>query len=81
MPWLAELALFLTPFALFALWRRLNPGHEPGVPLLLAAALGVALLLGSVAWFGLGRSLEAGRYVAPHFEAGRLVPGHTEPLR
>jgi hypothetical protein len=32
-------------------------------------------------WFGLSRSLDQGVYVPPHFENGRLVPGHTEPTR
>ena len=81
MPWLAEALLFALPFLAYGLWRRLNPGIEPGPRLLLAAALGVACGLGGLWWFGLSRSLEAGRYVPPHMQDGRMVPGHTEPTR
>lgn len=79
MAFLAELLLFLLPFALYALWLRLHPGEEPGLRLLLAGAVGVLLVIASLLWFGLSRSLERGAYVPPHVENGRLVPGHAEP--
>ncbi len=78
MAWLAEAVLFLLPLLAFATWRRLNPGVEPGRGLLLAAAAGVVLALAALLWFGFSRSLEAGVYVPPHLEDGRMVPGHTE---
>ncbi len=73
-----EAVLFLLPLAAFLLWRRANPGAQPGWPFVLAAALAALLGLGSLAWFGLSHSLAPGRYVAPHMEDGRLVPGHTQ---
>jgi hypothetical protein len=81
MAWLLEALLFLVPFLGYLAWRRLNPGVEPGPRLLLAAAAGVALALGSLVWFGQSRSLEAGIYVPPHMQDGHMVPGHTEPAR
>jgi hypothetical protein len=33
-PYLIEALLFLAPFAAFFIWRRLNPGREPGTVLL-----------------------------------------------
>ena len=79
MAWLAEALLFLLPLLAYLGWRWLNPGVEPGPRLLLAAAAGVVLVLASLLWFGLSRSLEAGVYVPPHVQDGVMVPGHTEP--
>jgi hypothetical protein len=80
MAWLAELLLFLLPFAIYALWRRLNPGIEPGPRLLIAGALGLVFALAAALWYGFSRSMDASeRYVPPHFENGHLVPGHAEP--
>ena len=73
-----EVLLFLIPFLAYMAWRRLNPGVEPGPRLLLAAAVGVVLVLASLLWFGFSRSLEAGIYVPPHLQDGVMVPGHTE---
>jgi predicted benzoate:H+ symporter BenE len=78
---LAEALLFLLPFALYLLWRRLHPGQEPGLRLLVGGAVAVAAGILALLWFGLSRSLDQGVYVPPHFENGRLVPGHTEPTR
>jgi hypothetical protein len=57
--------LALLPFALYALWRRLGPNSgEPSSGMLLALLLGVGLMLGGSAWYGLSRSSERGeRYV------------------
>lgn len=79
MAWLLETLLFALPCLAYVLWRRANPGVEPGARLVLAVALGVLLGLAGLLWFGLSRSLEAGIYVPPHMQDGRLVPGHTEP--
>jgi peptidoglycan/LPS O-acetylase OafA/YrhL len=80
MAWLAELFLFLLPFFIYALWRRLNPGIEPGPRLLIAFAAGLIFALAAALWYGFSRSMDASdRYVPPRFEDGRLVPGHAEP--
>ena len=51
MPYLIEALLFLAPFAAFLIWRRLNPGREPGAVLLALAGCGAALMLAGVWWF------------------------------
>ena len=76
---LAEVFLFALPFLAYILWRRSNPSIEPGSGLVLAAALGLVCALAGMLWYGFSRSLEAGVYVPPHMEDGRLVPGRTLP--
>lgn len=79
---MAEVLLFLLPIGIFVLWRRLNPGIEPGPRLTLALLAGVGLALLMALWWGFSRSMDRdSRYVAPRFEDGRLVPGHAEPRR
>lgn len=73
----AELALFLTPFAVFLLWRRLAAGGGPPPALLAAALAGLAVFGAGLAWFGIERSLAPGRYVPARVEDGRIVPGHS----
>lgn len=72
---------FLLPFAAFVLWRKRNPDGEPSTALLIAVAVGVLACVGFAAWYGLSRREDPGRYVAPHLQDGRIVPGHTEPGR
>lgn len=81
-PYLIELLLFLTPFAAYGLWRKLNPHHEPSTVLLVLAAIGVVLMLAGAFWFGLSRSMPPGTtYVPAHIEGERIAPGHAEPRR
>jgi len=58
MPYLAELLLFLLPFAGFALWRRLNPAVEPDGRFVVAALLGAGLLLAGAVWYGKSVSMQ-----------------------
>lgn len=57
--------LALLPFAVYVLWRRLGPNSgEPSSGMLVALLIGVGLMLGGAAWYGLSRSFERGeRYV------------------
>lgn len=71
----AELALFLSPFALYAAWRIAAARAQPA--LLWSTVGAVALLAAGTIWFGLSRKLERGKtYVPAQWENGRIVPGH-----
>lgn len=75
---LLEVALFLAPFAGFALWRLAGPLMPP---ITLWAALGaVAILAGSAGWYMWdGRHPKGTLYVPSHIEDGRIVPAHQAP--
>ena len=78
MRWM-ELALFLSPFALYAAWRLAVARAQPAL-LWGVAALVACLAIGTV-WFGLVRRLSPGeQYVPAHLEDGRIVPGHGVPM-
>lgn len=80
MPYLVELLLFLSPFAAYGLWRKMNPHHEPSAVLLALAGIGVVLMLAGAFWFGVSRSMPPGvTYVPAHLEGSRVEPGHAEP--
>ena len=80
MPYLVEVLLFLAPFAAYALWRRLNPGVEPGSATIWLGLLGIGLGLAGAVWYGLSVSMEPGTvYVPARMEDGRIIPGHAAP--
>lgn len=75
--------LVLLPFALYLAWRRFGPaGGEPSSGTVLALLLGVGLMLGATAWYGLSRSMDRGTvYVPPRLGPDGVVePAHQEPL-
>ncbi|MFC0282610.1 DUF6111 family protein [Camelimonas abortus] len=77
---LQQLALFLAPFAAFAVWlalRRRNPltrapwsGRAPWL-----ALAGAALAVASLVITGLTQERRDGGYTPPRLENGRLRPG------
>lgn len=71
---LAEVALFLAPFLLFALWWHLGARSR----LAAGAVLGVVLvLLATLAWLALGTGLPRGEgYVPARLQDGRIISGH-----
>jgi len=73
---LLEVALFLAPFAGFALWRLAGPVLPP---IMLWVAIGVvAILAGTAAWhMREARFAKGVAYVPPHIENGRIVPAHA----
>ena len=74
----AEVALFLVPFALFAIWRIAAVVARPAlvwgaVAVVLALAAGTVLL-------GLSRKVDPNAaYVPARIEGGKIVPGHGVP--
>ena len=75
---LIELALFLTPFALFAAWWVLGAAATPRI--LAAACVALGVLGGGLLWFGTHRQMDPGeRYVPAHLENGRILPAIGVP--
>ena len=82
MPYLIEALLFLAPFAACFIWRRLNPGREPGTVRLVLAGCGAALMLAGALWYGLSRASAPGaKYVPARIDGTEITPGHMEPRR
>ena len=80
-----QVALFLTPFIVFALYlmaRRRAPsliGFREEAPVMWLAIGGLLLMIVSLiglAAFDGGSA--TGHYVPDRFESGRLIPGHIE---
>jgi hypothetical protein len=73
--------LFFTPFAVyfaFLLLSRRLP-QKDRAPWTMLVITGLALVVASFVWLGLTEGeTTSGRYVPPHMEAGRIVPGHVE---
>jgi hypothetical protein len=77
---LVELALFLTPFAAFFVWRFLAMGSSPSLSLVVGTACVVAVLAVALFWLSEDRALPPGTTYAPaRFEDGRVVAGHGVP--
>lgn len=77
---LLEIALFLAPFILFAVWRLAAPLLSP---IMVWSAIGaVAILAGTAGWYMRETRHPKGViYVPPHIEDGRIVPGHAAERR
>jgi hypothetical protein len=81
-PYLIEALLFLSPFTAFFIWRRLNPGREPGTVLLVLAGCGAALMLAGALWYGLSRASAPGlKYIPARIDGTEITPSHMEPRR
>ncbi|MGA8197702.1 MAG: DUF6111 family protein [Acetobacteraceae bacterium] len=77
---LVELALFLSPFVFFAIWRAVGTDGGPSIKVVGAAACVLALLAGTLVWLSLHQALPPGTAYAPaHLEDGRIVSGHAVP--
>lgn len=75
---LAEILLFLTPFALFILWRALAPyrGLRPRFVAFAAAALAVLFVI--LLWYrDVGSMSPHATYVPPTYKNGQIIPGHA----
>jgi len=77
---LAELALFLAPFAIFAAWRFLATEGGPSIRFVTIAACVVALLAGLLIWLSQEAALPPGSTYEPaRLEGGKIVSGHAAP--
>ena len=77
---LVELALFLAPFVLFAVWRFSAMEAGPPVRLIAAAAGLLVVLVVSLVWLHREAALPPGTgYEPPHWEDGHVVSGRAVP--
>ena len=77
---LVEVALFLSPFVFFAVWRAVGTAGGPSVPVVVAAACVLAVLAGALVWLSLHEALPPGTAYAPaRLEDGKIVSGHAVP--
>lgn len=82
---LAEIALFLLPFAAFALYLRYGRKVDSlfagwSLRALVGCAVAAVLLVALSLYFieAAGRGPTTGRYVPPSWQDGVMVPGHIE---
>jgi hypothetical protein len=77
---LVELALFLSPFAIFAAWRFVGTGSGPPLRLVIGAACVVIVLAALMVWLGEDRAIPPGAsYAPPRLENGHIISGHGVP--
>ena len=83
-PIFTELALFITPFVLYAifLWATkseiLHPEHWPVSRILTLTAIALLLVLGSFLYFANYTGSPVGsEYEPAHMEDGKFVPGRV----
>lgn len=75
-----EIALFLTPFLGFAVWRMLLPSPTPPPWLVSGLAGFVLLMLLGLLWVRHQDATDAHEaYVPATLENGRIIPGHAAP--
>jgi hypothetical protein len=75
---LAELALFIAPFAFFIVWRLIAADGGPSVRVLVAAACLLAVLTGVVVWLSKENVLPPDADYAPaQMQDGQIVSGHS----
>ncbi len=77
---LVELALFLTPFAVFFVWRLMATEGVPSVPIVIGAACVLAALAGVLIWLSQDAALPPGATYQPaRLEDGKVISGHAAP--
>jgi len=76
---LAELALFLVPLIVYAVWRTTAAAGGPSPRVLIAGGITLAILAGLLFWLVATERMEAGQvYVPPRMEGGQIIQGHIE---
>jgi hypothetical protein len=77
---LVELALFLAPFVVFAVWRFAAMEGGPSVRVVVGAACVLALLAGTLIWLSQDDALPPGvSYQPPRLEDGKIISAHGAP--
>jgi hypothetical protein len=77
---LVELALFLAPFVVFALWRFAAIEGGPSVRVVFGAACVLAMLAGILIWLSQEDALPPGaNYEPARLQDGKVVSGHAAP--
>lgn len=77
---LVEVALFLTPFAVVAIWRLLLLARGPSIRLVVALGMIVVLLAGTLLWLrGEDAEPPTAIYIPSHMQNGRIVPSSDAP--
>ncbi|MBI1328452.1 MAG: hypothetical protein GC166_00965 [Alphaproteobacteria bacterium] len=82
---LVRVVLFAIPFAIYGvyLWlthKRTGAPPQHPTPWTWLFGAGLVIVIASFIWLGLVEGDKTGgRYVAPHVENGKIVPGHVEP--
>ncbi len=77
---LTEFAMFLAPFAAFAVWRFTAAHGGPSTLVLALTAVGVLLLFLALLGFSRRDALTATEtYVPARIQNGSIVPGHGTP--
>jgi uncharacterized protein DUF6111 len=77
---LVELALFASPFLVFAGWRYFASGSGPSIRVVAAAACVVIVLAVALLWLGEDRAISPHDAYAPaRFENGHIIAGHGVP--
>lgn len=75
---LAEILLFLTPFALFVLWRVVAPYRDLSRRLLAVAAGVLAVLFVLLLWYrDVGSMAPHTEYVPATYKDGHIIPEHA----
>jgi Family of unknown function (DUF6111) len=75
-----EVALFLSPFVFFAIWRAVGTDGGPSIRVVVSAACVLAVLAGMLFWLSQDDVLPPGTAYAPaRLEDGQIVAGHGAP--
>ena len=77
---LVELALFLSPFLVFAAWRFFAIEAGPSILFVVGAACVVAIVAAALVWLGEDRAIPPNSAYAPaRLENGHIIGGHGVP--
>lgn len=78
---LIELALFLTPFALYYLLvKRARRGEQITTPWLYLSLAGLLVAGSALVWYALTHGSDpTGQYTPAVLKDGKIVPGHIDP--
>ena len=77
---LVELALFLMPFVVFAVWRFVAFEGGPSPRIVIAAACVLAVLAAALIWLSQEDALPPGAgYEPARLQDGKVISGHAAP--